>query len=137
MMIQLSKIWPASATKTVVLHARHQFWKQLFRSNFTSIKFDISQTWNEELLSLSTTTNKGFLVYGYKSPGCKLQQIIHVKVLLSIGTRNQCFKEMFYYLSLHSVASTYQWTSFKCPNFLVRTTSSPSFLKFVTTPPRS
>lgn len=115
----------------------YQFWKQLFKSNFTSIKFDISQTWNEELLSLSTTTNKGFLVYGYKSPGCKLQQIIHVKVLLSIGTRNQCFKEMFYYLSLHSVASTYQWTSFKCPNFLVRTTSSPSFLKFVTTPPRS
>lgn len=72
-----------------MLHAR----QISFESNFTSIKFGISQTWNEELLSLSTTTNKGFLVYGYKSPGCKLQPIIHVhvQVLLPIGTRNQCF----------------------------------------------
>lgn len=98
MMIHLSKIWHASSTKTVVLHARQiNFESNYLRSIFTSIKFDISQTWNEELLSLSTTTNKGFLVYGYKSPGCKLQRIIHLKGLVfylleqGISVLKRCF----------------------------------------------
>ena len=33
----------------------------------------LGKCWKAELLSLSTIRNSGFLVYGYRSPGCKLK----------------------------------------------------------------
>lgn len=56
-----------------MLYVRYiNFESNYLRVIFISIKFDILQIWNEELLLLLIIINKGFFVYGYKFLGCKL-----------------------------------------------------------------